>query len=117
MRAAAQAAKTEGRTLQREARKNPELYVWPSSIRDPHLAVQLLTPGLIQILAAVMSGAFGLAGFYFGRKPTSSTSETKVAIAHGSMPWQTDDVKGGADYKYKFHPSMFFWVPTRGTLF
>lgn len=49
---------------------------------------------LLQVLLAVMSGAFGLAGFYFGSKPTSSTSETKVSIAPGSMPWQTESTKG-----------------------
>lgn len=50
-----------------------------------------------------MSGAFGLAGFYFGRKPTSATSEADVSVKHGSAPWQTDDVSG-KDYKYKYHP-------------
>jgi hypothetical protein len=29
-----------------------------------------------------------------GRKPTSSTSETKVNVAAGSMPWQTESSKG-----------------------
>lgn len=48
----------------------------------------------LQVLLAVMSGAFGLAGFYFGRKPTSSTSEAKISIAPGSMPWQTESSKG-----------------------
>ena len=47
-----------------------------------------------QVLLAVMSGAFGLAGFYFGGKPTSSTSEAKVAIAPGSMPWQVESSEG-----------------------
>lgn len=29
-----------------------------------------------------------------GRKPTSATSESKVTVAHGSMPWQVDATKG-----------------------
>jgi len=31
---------------------------------------------------------------YTGRKPTSATSETKVTIAQGSMPWQVESAKG-----------------------
>jgi len=57
-----------------------------------------------------MSGAFGLAGFYFGRKPTSATSESKVSVAAGSMPWQTESSKGDearGDYKYSYHPVSF----------
>ncbi len=50
-----------------------------------------------------MSGAFGLAGWYFGRKPTSASSESKVAMAEGSMPWQVDG-KEEADFKYQYHP-------------
>jgi hypothetical protein len=72
---------------------------------------------------AVMSGAFGLAGYYFGnilnpisyrmqtsidipigRNPTSATSESKVSIAAGSMPWQSDRNEGGAASKYQYHP-------------
>jgi hypothetical protein len=76
-----------------------------------------------QVLLAVMSGAFGLAGFYFGnslqpvtgtissidnipgRKPTSATSETKVSIVPGSLPWQTDSTKGDEareHFKYQY---------------
>lgn len=55
-----------------------------------------------------MSGAFGLAGFYFGRKPTSSTSEAKVNVAEGSMPWQSKGASAGDEardnFKYKYHP-------------
>ncbi|KAH8776924.1 hypothetical protein BGZ57DRAFT_927603 [Hyaloscypha finlandica] len=76
-RAATQAGKAaaksaEGNVLNKGAKRDPELYV----------------------LLAVMSGAFGLAGFYFGRKPTSATSESKVSMVQGSMPWQTDSTKG-----------------------
>lgn len=70
--------------LKKEAKKNPELY----------------------ILGAVMAGAFSLAGYYFGRKPTSSTSEAEVAVKEGGMPWQTEgDGESARDhYKYQYHP-------------
>merc|ERR1711900_94345 len=68
MRAAAAAKSGEGNVLNQGARRDPELY----------------------ILAAVMSGAFGLAGFYFGRKPTSATSQAEVSVANSSMPWEVD---------------------------
>merc|ERR1712098_315434 len=83
MRAAAAAKSGEGNVLNQGAKRDPELY----------------------ILLAVMSGAFGLAGFYFGRKPTSATSEAKVSIAPGSMPWQGDATEGDkarGDYKYQY---------------
>jgi len=71
--------------LKQGARRDPELY----------------------ILGGVMAGAFGLAGYYFGRKPTSSSSEEKVAIKEGSMPWQKEAAPGDdarALYKYQYHP-------------
>ncbi|KAH8655070.1 hypothetical protein BGZ60DRAFT_418329 [Tricladium varicosporioides] len=79
------ASKSQSHVLNKGAKRDPELYV----------------------LMAVMSGAFGLAGFYFGRKPTSATSETKVNIAQGSMPWQVESTKGDAareHFKYQYHP-------------
>ncbi|KAI6716664.1 hypothetical protein JHW43_000776 [Diplocarpon mali] len=86
IRAAAQAAKgAETQVLNKGAKRDPELFV----------------------LLGVMTGAFGLAGFYFGRKPTSATSEAKVSIAAGSMPWQgetTEGDKARGDYKYRYHP-------------
>ncbi|KAI1007027.1 hypothetical protein K3495_g1196 [Podosphaera aphanis] len=85
IRRAAQAAKgAEEHLLKKGAKKDPELWV----------------------LLGVMTGAFGLAGYYFGRKPTSSTSETKIAIASDSMPWQSKNSDNNAqgDYKYKYHP-------------
>ncbi|KAI9050514.1 hypothetical protein LZ554_005676 [Drepanopeziza brunnea f. sp. 'monogermtubi'] len=89
MRAAAQAAKAaqgaETDVLKKGAKRDPELF----------------------ILGGIMTGALGLAGYYFGRKPTSSTSEAKVNIAEGSMPWQgemTEGDKARGDYKYKYHP-------------
>ena len=39
-----------------------------------------------------------------GRKPTSSTSEAKVSMAHGSMPWQKESTEGDEDFKYQYHP-------------
>lgn len=59
-----------------------------------------------QILAAIMSGAFGLAGFYFGRKPTSATSQAEISVADSSMPWQVDHDHDDHDkhFKYQYHP-------------
>lgn len=53
-----------------------------------------------------MSGAFGLAGYYFGRKPTSATSEAEVSVAQSSMPWQIEhgDHDPSKDFKYQYHP-------------
>jgi hypothetical protein len=54
-----------------------------------------------------MSGAFGLAGYYFGRKPTSATSEAEVSVANSSMPWEVDDHDHEDDskyFKYRYHP-------------
>ncbi|KAI4125309.1 MAG: hypothetical protein LQ338_004323 [Usnochroma carphineum] len=70
--------------LQKGARRDPELY----------------------ILLTIMTGAFGLAGYHFGRKPTSSSSEAPVSMAEGTMPWQTSSAKGNKDehFKYQYHP-------------
>ncbi|KAK1758494.1 hypothetical protein QBC47DRAFT_374870 [Echria macrotheca] len=54
----------------------------------------------IAILGGVMVCALAGAGFYFGRTPTKSTSESPVAIAKGSMPWET----GSGSGKYQYHP-------------
>lgn len=55
-----------------------------------------------------MSGAFGLAGFYFGRKPTSATSEAEVSVANSSMPWEVEGAHDHDDhskhFKYQYHP-------------
>lgn len=61
----------------------------------------------MQVLLAVMSGAFSLAGYYFGRKPTSAMSETDVSMASSAMPWQVDDPDQDDDsknFKYQYHP-------------
>lgn len=64
--------------------------------RDPELYV----------LLGVMAGAFGLAGWYFGSKPTSTTSQSNVRIAESAMPWEVDekDVSTKGDFKYSYHP-------------
>jgi hypothetical protein len=54
-----------------------------------------------------MSGAFGLAGFYFGRKPTAATSEADVSVADSSMPWEVSDHDhddSSKNFKYQYHP-------------
>jgi len=51
------------------------------------------------VLGAVMVAALGGAGFYLGRSPTTSTSETPVSIAKGGMPWE-----GTGTGKYQYHP-------------
>ncbi|RQM06641.1 hypothetical protein DH86_00001285, partial [Scytalidium sp. 3C] len=50
------------------------------------------------ILAGIMSAVFGGAGYYFGSKPTSATSESKVAV--NSLPWE----KEGSTGKYSYYP-------------
>jgi len=68
-----------------------------------HLGKLLTT---LQILLGIMSGAFGLAGFYFGRKPTTATSEAEVSVAESSMPWQVDHdhEDHSKHFKYQYHP-------------
>ncbi|KAL8854872.1 MAG: hypothetical protein Q9221_000378 [Calogaya cf. arnoldii] len=70
--------------LQKGAKRDPELY----------------------ILLTIMTGAFGIAGYHFGRKPTSSSSEAQVSMAEGTMPWQTTSAGGKEDqhFKYQYHP-------------
>ena len=38
-----------------------------------------------------------------GHKPTSASSESKVSIAEGTMPWQMDN-SNKDDFKYQYHP-------------
>ncbi|KAF2856563.1 hypothetical protein T440DRAFT_411562 [Plenodomus tracheiphilus IPT5] len=58
--------------------------------RDPELYV----------LAAIMSGIFGLAGWHFSRSPTSASSERSVAKAEHSEPWK----QAGGEGPYQYHP-------------
>ncbi|KAI9904216.1 hypothetical protein N3K66_000745 [Trichothecium roseum] len=67
----------EKQELKKETKRNPELMV----------------------LGGVMVAALSGAGFYFGRSPTTSTSENPVNIAKGGMPWET-----GSTGKYQYHP-------------
>ncbi|KAK1992760.1 hypothetical protein LX36DRAFT_662133 [Colletotrichum falcatum] len=74
-RFAAQADAQSKQQLAQESKRNPELI----------------------ILGGVMVAALGGAGLYFGRSPTSSTSESPVLKA--GMPWETE-----GEGKYKYHP-------------
>ncbi|KAL8839575.1 MAG: hypothetical protein Q9170_001679 [Blastenia crenularia] len=78
------AKKGQQTVLQKGAKRDPELY----------------------ILLTIMTGAFGLAGYHFGRKPTSSSSEAPVSMAEGTMPWQTSSREGDKNqhFKYQYHP-------------
>ncbi|RAL10570.1 uncharacterized protein BO97DRAFT_415870 [Aspergillus homomorphus CBS 101889] len=76
-----QSSKVEEANLDKGPKRDPELYV----------------------LLGVMSGAFLLAGWYFGRKPTSVTSESNVRIGESAMPWEQTDAEGKV-YKYQYHP-------------
>ena len=51
-----------------------------------------------------MTGAFGMAGYFFGRKPTAVSSEASVSMAEGTMPWQSTGEEGNPNFKYKYHP-------------
>ncbi|EXJ62180.1 hypothetical protein A1O7_02613 [Cladophialophora yegresii CBS 114405] len=89
-------------TLARHAAKSPNTAAGKEAVlkrgarRDPEL----------YILLGVMTGAFGLAGFYFGRKPTTATSEAEVSVASSSMPWQIDHdhEDHSKHFKYQYHP-------------
>ncbi|CAG8096079.1 unnamed protein product [Penicillium salamii] len=74
-------SKLEESSLDKAPKRDPELYV----------------------LLGVMSGAFLIAGWYFGRKPTSVNSESNVRIAQSSMPWEHQS-EDGKVYKYQYHP-------------
>ncbi|KAJ5780963.1 hypothetical protein N7457_006123 [Penicillium paradoxum] len=74
-------SKIEEASLDKAPKRDPELYV----------------------LLGVMSGAFLIAGWYFGRKPTSVTSESNVRIGESAMPWQGKS-EDGKVYKYQYHP-------------
>ncbi|KAK0733676.1 hypothetical protein B0T26DRAFT_630883 [Lasiosphaeria miniovina] len=71
-------APTGEQALSSESKKNPE----------------------IMILGGVMVVALAGAGFYFGRSPTSSSSESSVPVAKNSMPWES----ASGDGKYQYHP-------------
>ena len=90
-----------GSVAMRGAKRDPELYVCSMNIVPSSYA-----KSYFQILFGVMSAAFGLAGYYFGRKPTSATSEAEVSVANSSMPWQVDHDHDDhtKHFKYQYHP-------------
>ncbi|KUL83932.1 hypothetical protein ZTR_06825 [Talaromyces verruculosus] len=73
-------SKAEESNLPKAGKRDPELYV----------------------LLGVMSGAFMLAGWFFGRKPTSVTSESNVRIGESAMPWESENED--KVFKYQYHP-------------
>ncbi|KAL9608693.1 MAG: hypothetical protein Q9167_006495 [Letrouitia subvulpina] len=52
--------------------------------------------------APVMTSVFGLAGYHFGTKPTSSSSEAAISMAEGKSPWQDENAE--KSFKYQYHP-------------
>ncbi|KAI0195656.1 hypothetical protein EV127DRAFT_419333 [Xylaria flabelliformis] len=67
---------------------------------DPALKAEEKRNPEVMILGGVMVLALGGAGLYFGRSPTTSTSEATVGMAKEGMPWET----GAAEGKYRYHP-------------
>ncbi|RYP33377.1 hypothetical protein DL767_004782 [Monosporascus sp. MG133] len=67
---------------------------------DPALKNESKRNPELAILGGSMVLTFGGAGLYFGRSPTSSTSESRVGMTSASMPWETNSAEG----KYKYHP-------------
>ena len=59
----------------------------------------------IQLKASItIANQFGIREYrYFGRKPTSVTSESNVRIGESAMPWQGQS-EDGKVYKYQYHP-------------
>ncbi|POS87720.1 hypothetical protein EPUL_000315 [Erysiphe pulchra] len=104
LRRAAQVAQDfDKNLLKKSAKRDPELWVSVSKlVKSPHLTQS-------KVLFGVMSGAFGLAGYYFARKPTSPVSEVKVAVAQ--MPWEANDGEIQKDYKYRYHPGANPQIP------
>lgn len=101
--AAAAGGKGGDKALRQGPRRDPELYV-RFTLKDSN-SLQLLIY-LTQILGGIMSLAFGMAGYYFGRSPTSATSQAEVSVANSSMPWQVDHDHENPDkhFKYQYHP-------------
>ncbi|RYP53232.1 hypothetical protein DL768_001736 [Monosporascus sp. mg162] len=67
---------------------------------DPALKNESKRNPELAILGGIMVLTFAGAGLYFGRSPTSSTSESRVGMSSASMPWETNSPEG----KYKYHP-------------
>ncbi|KAI0391727.1 hypothetical protein F5Y17DRAFT_397087 [Xylariaceae sp. FL0594] len=66
---------------------------------DPGLKAEGKRNPEIAILGVVVALTLGGAGLYFGRSPTTSTSESSVGIAKEGMPWETE-----TQGKYRYHP-------------
>ncbi|ROW10317.1 hypothetical protein VMCG_01652 [Cytospora schulzeri] len=82
------ASRIAARAFSTTARRMNEQALKQETKRNPEL----------MILGGVMVAALGGAGYYFGRSPTSSTSEQSVPQA--GMPWET----GSGDGKYQYYP-------------
>ncbi|KAF2968686.1 hypothetical protein GQX73_g4864 [Xylaria multiplex] len=67
---------------------------------DPTLKAEEKRNPEVMILGGVMLLALGGAGLYFGRSPTTSTSESTVSVAKSGMPWET----GAEEGKYRYYP-------------
>ena len=72
----------EGHVLKTGAKRDPELYVCSSNHFSsraplPPTLINSYTNAIfrVKVLLGVMSGAFGLAGFYFGTFPPPPTSD------------------------------------------
>lgn len=92
------------KALDQAPKRDPELFVRNpclfSFYKPLKLTDRFLNCG--QVLLGVMCGAFGLAGWYFGRSPTtSSPAEGNIRIAESTMPWQSSEETSG---KYQYHP-------------
>jgi hypothetical protein len=128
-RAATQAGKAtaksaEGHVLNKGAKRDPELYVWRASSLRPSLDWPLCRfswlscPELSDLLDSISVIQYhpkpctGRSIDNFpGRKPTSATSESKVSMVQGSMPWQTNSTKGDEareHFKYQYRRTARF---------
>ncbi|KAJ6009687.1 hypothetical protein N7499_004915 [Penicillium canescens] len=74
-----------------------------SKVEEAHLDKAGKRDPELYVLLGVMSGAFMIAGWYFGRKPTSVNSESNVRIGESAMPWENVS-EDGKVYKYQYHP-------------
>ncbi|OQE16831.1 hypothetical protein PENFLA_c026G03514 [Penicillium flavigenum] len=74
-----------------------------SKVEEAHLDKAGKRDPELYVLLGVMSGAFLIAGWYFGRKPTSVNSESNVRIGESAMPWHGESADGKV-YKYQYHP-------------
>ncbi|KAI9854459.1 MAG: hypothetical protein M1824_000329 [Vezdaea acicularis] len=84
--------------LQKGAQRDPELYVRIRAFR-PTIGLTAAATYPFTLTRILPTDPIR------SRKPTSSTSEAAVSVAHGSMPWQTEGDKGGDEhFKYQYHP-------------